>query len=67
MQTQEIFITFSNDETLRFSSVSQATQWIFDLFLSDIFAVKLRCNADNYMYLQNYIEDIKSTLISMEK
>lgn len=67
MQTQEIFITFSNDETLRFSSVSQATQWIFDLFCSDIFAVKLRCNADNYTYLQSYIEDIKSTLISMEK
>ena len=58
-----ILISYSNQETLRFSSVSQAQMLTLDLFVSGIHAVKVRCtNASDTNHLQDYIAGIYKSI-----
>ena len=68
MKANEIFIDFSNNETVKFQSVSSATNWLVDMFFSDIVAIGLRCsNTSDYVVLQDYIEELKLISISQSK
>jgi len=68
MKANEIFIDFSNNETVKFQTVSSAINWLVDMFFSDIFAIGLRCsNTSDYVVLQDYIEELKLTSISQSK
>lgn len=55
---KEILITYSNGETLNFSSLSAAKAWTLDMFFSEIFAVKLRANHSDFVALQDYIDEL---------
>ena len=58
-----ILISYTNQETIRFSSVSQAQMLTLDLFVSGIHAVKVRCtNASDTNHLQDYIEGIYKSI-----
>ena len=58
-----ILISFSNNETLEFSSVSQAQLFLTDLFVSCIYAVKVRCTkASDTNHLQDYIAGIYKSI-----
>ena len=58
-----ILISFTNQETIRFSSVSQAQMLTLDLFVSGIHAVKVRCtNASDTNHLQDYIAGIYKSI-----
>jgi hypothetical protein len=68
MKANEIFIDFSNNETVKFQTVSSATNWLVDMFFSDIVALGLRCsNTSDYVVLQDYIEELKLISISQSK
>lgn len=68
MKANEIFIDFSNNETVKFQTVSSAINWLVDMFFSDIFAIGLRCsNTSDYVVLQDYIEELKLISISQSK
>jgi hypothetical protein len=68
MKANEIFIDFSNNETVKFQTVSSATNWLVDMFFSDIVAIGLRCsNTSDYVVLQDYIEELKLISISQSK
>lgn len=68
MKANEIFIDFSNNETVKFQTVSSATNWLVDMFFSDIVAIGLRCsNTSDYVALQDYIEELKLISISQSK
>ena len=68
MKANEIFIDFSNNETVKFQSVSSATKWLVDMFFSGIVAIGLRCsNTSDYVVLQDYIEELKLISISQSK
>ena len=55
---KEILITYSNGETLNFSSLSTAKEWTLNMFFAEIFAVKLRANHSDFVALQNYIDEL---------
>jgi hypothetical protein len=58
-----ILISYTNQETIRFSSVSQAQMLTLDLFVSGIHAVKVRCtNASDTNHLQDYIAGIYKSI-----
>ena len=58
-----ILISYTNQETIRFSSVSQAQMLTLDLFVSGIHAVKVRCtNASDTNHLQGYIAGIYKSI-----
>lgn len=68
MKANEIFIDFSNNETVKFQTVSSAINWLVDMFFSDIFAIGLRCSdTSDFVLLQDYIEELKLTSISQSK
>lgn len=68
MKANEIFIDFSNNETVKFQTVSSATNWLVDMFFSDIVAIGLRCsNTSDYVVLQDYIEELKLISTSQSK
>ena len=56
----EIYITYTNDETLKFSSLSTAKAYTLDLFFSDIHAVKLRATGSDFVALQDYIAELST-------
>lgn len=58
-----ILISYTNQETIGFSSVSQAQMLTLDLFVSGIHAVKVRCtNASDTNHLQDYIAGIYKSI-----
>ncbi len=58
-----ILISYTNHETIKFSSVSQAQMLTLDLFVSGIHAVKVRCtNASDTNHLQDYIAGIYKSI-----
>lgn len=58
-----ILISYSNNKTLEFSTVSQAQMFTMDLFISGIHAVKVRCtNASDTNHLQDYIAGIYKSI-----
>ena len=51
-----ILISYTNNETISFKSVSTAKQYTFDLLQCDIHAVKIRANnVSDFSLLQDYI------------
>ena len=51
-----ILISYTNNETISFKSVSTAKQFTFDLLQCDIHAVKIRANnVSDFSLLQDYI------------
>jgi hypothetical protein len=58
-----ILISYSNNETIEFPTISQAQMYTMDLFVSGIHAVKLRCtNASDTNHLQDYIAGIYKSI-----
>jgi hypothetical protein len=58
-----ILISYSNNETIEFPTISQAQMYTMDLFVSDIHAVKVRCtNASDTNHLQDYIAGIYKSI-----
>jgi len=59
----EILIDYSNNETIKFHSLSQATMFTLDLFMSDIHALGIHCNdVVATQSLQNYIEGLYKSM-----
>jgi len=59
----EILIDYSNNETIKFHSLSQAMIFTLDLFVSDIHALGIHCNdAVATQSLQNYIEGLSNSI-----
>ena len=59
----EIIIDYSNNETIKFHTLSHATMFTLDLFVSDIHAVGIHCNdVVSYQSLQNYIEGLYQSI-----
>jgi len=59
----EILIDYSNNETIKFHTLSHATMFTLDLFVSDIHAVGIHCNdVVSYQSLQNYIEGLYQSI-----
>ena len=51
-----ILISYTNNETISFPSISTAKQYTFDLLQCDIHAVKIRVNnVSDFSLLQDYI------------
>ncbi|OUW70113.1 MAG: hypothetical protein CBD71_04395 [Rickettsiales bacterium TMED211] len=51
-----ILISYTNNETVTFNTVSTAKQYTLDLLKCDIHAVKIRANnGSNFSLLQDYI------------
>ena len=51
-----ILISYTNNETISFPSISTAKQYTLDLFYSGIHAVKIRVNnGSDFSLLQDYI------------
>lgn len=58
-----ILITYSNNETLEFPTVSQAKMFTLDLFHADIKALGIRCNnASDFNRLENYILGLTNSI-----
>jgi hypothetical protein len=58
-----ILISYTNNETLEFSTISDATMYTLDLLVSDIHATKIRCtNASDTNHLQDYIAGIYKSI-----
>jgi hypothetical protein len=58
-----ILISYTNNETLEFPTVSSAMKYTLDLCLSDIHAVKVKCNnASDTNHLQDYIAGIYKSI-----
>lgn len=58
-----ILISYSNNETIEFPTISQAQMFTLDLFVSGIYAVKVRCtNASDTNHLQDYIAGIYKSI-----
>jgi len=59
----EILIDYSNNETIKFHTLSQAMIFTLDLFVSDIHALGIHCNdVVATQSLQNYIEGLSNSI-----
>jgi len=59
----EILIDYSNNKTLRFYSLSQASSTTLDLFVSGIFALGIHCrDTEVTQSLQLYIEGLNKSI-----
>ena len=59
----EILIDYSNNETIKFHTLSHAMMFTLDLFVSDSHAVGIHCNdVVSYQSLQNYIEGLYQSI-----
>jgi len=59
----EILVDYSNNETIKFHSLSQAMMYTLDLSMCEIHALEIHCNdAVSYQSLQNYIEGLYQSI-----
>jgi hypothetical protein len=59
----EILIDYSNNETIKFHTLSQAMMFTLALFVSDIHALGIHCNdVVTTQSLQNYIEGLNQSI-----
>ena len=61
---QENIIDFSNEESVIFSTVSTAINYIVDMLCSEIHAVGIHCSdTEDTKHLQNYIAGLYKSII----
>jgi len=58
-----ILISYSNNETLEFTTVSSAMSYTLDMFVSGIVALGIRSsNASDFKHLQDYIAGLHNSI-----
>jgi len=62
-----ILISYSNNETVEFTSVSTALSYTLDMLISGIHCIGIRSsNASDYQFLQDYIAGLYKSIKPQE-